>query len=155
MGVSRRGDMIKKEIEYETDFVKWARNQTYYLKNKEFSRLDIDNLIEEIECLGRSEKRTLQSYLEILLMHMLKLKYQRGKHTKSWDLSIKESNRKVQKTLSCNRCLKNDIKEILDDAYYSARLQAARETKLPEETFPEECPWNPTDLFPDLEKKYC
>jgi hypothetical protein len=86
---------------------------------------------------------------------MLKVKYQPEKHTTSWDLSIKEANHKVQKTLYENPSLKSKLKEIVDDAYFSARIKAALETEMEEKTFPETCPWKVKDIFPDLKKKYC
>jgi len=63
----------KTKLEYENDFSKWADNQATFLRKGDFSRLDRDNLAEEMESLGRSERRTLRSYLEVLLMHMLKV----------------------------------------------------------------------------------
>ena len=144
----------KEELEYDKDFYKWANNQAKFLRKQEFSKLDIDNLIEEIESLGRSEKRTLKSYLEILLMHKLKVDFQPKKHTKSWDASIKEANYKAKITLEENPSLKPKLRDILKDAYFSARLKAVVETGLSENTFPEECPWSLKDIFPDLEKKY-
>lgn len=140
--------------EYEKDFYKWINNQATLLKNREFLKLDIDTLIEEIESLGRSEKRTLKSYLENLLMHMLKAKYQPEMHTLFWDLSIKEAKHKAKTTLQENPSLKPLLKEMIKDAYFSARLRAALETKLKEETFPKTCPWNIAQLFEDIEKKY-
>jgi len=124
------------------------------LKKGDFTKLDIDNLIEEIESLGRSEKRALKSYLEVLLMHLLKCKYQPQEHSQSWDLSIKESRHKAWETLKDNPSLKPKLKEIVLDAYFTARLKAAKETKLQEDTFPNDCAWTLSELFPELEKKY-
>lgn len=140
---------------YDTDFSKWVRDQAEFLKEREFEKLDIDNLIEEIESLGRSEKRILESYLEKWLMHMLKIKFQPKKHTASWDNTIEISRHKAQKTLSENPSLKPKLKEIVEDAYFSARIMASTETGLAVANFPEECPWVLKELFPDLEKKYC
>lgn len=136
-----------KELEYEKDFYKWTRNQARFLKKQEFSNLDIENLIEEIESLGRSERRTLESYLEIMLMHMLKVKYQPKKHSKSWDLSIKNSRQKFKKVLKQNPSLKPKLPEILKDSYVSARLDAALETQLDEKIFPESCPWTLDEIL--------
>ncbi len=139
---------------YEKDFSKWANTQARLLKKGEYSKLDIDNLIEEIEDLSKREKQRLISHLEILLMHLLKVKFQPEMHTVSWDLSIKEARHKANKALRENPSLKSKLKEILEDAYFTARLKAALETKMPEKTFPEICPWDPKELFIDLEKKY-
>ena len=144
-----------KEIEYEKDFYKWVNNQAKFLRKGEFSKLDIDNLIEEIESLGKSERRTLESFLEKLLMHRLKVMFQPGMHTSSWDSTIKIASHKAQKTLDENPSLKPKLKEIIKNVYYSARLLASGETGLMEDTFPEECPWTLKEIFPNLEKKYC
>ncbi len=146
---------VRKELEYEKDFSNWANNQAKYLKRGEFEKLDMGNLIEEIADLSKREKQRLISYLEVLLMHMLKVKYQKTKQTGSWDRSIKVASHKVQKTLSENPSLKAKLKDIVDDAYFSARLEAANETELDENIFPEKCPWTLKEIFPDLEKKYC
>jgi hypothetical protein len=140
--------------EYEKDFSKWAHKQARFLKKRVFSKLDIDNLIEEIEDLSKREKQRLTSYLEILLMNKLKVAYQPSLHSPSWDASIKQAAYRAQKTLAENPSLKIKLKEILADAYFYARLKAVIETGLEEETFPPKCPWQLKELFPDLEKKY-
>lgn len=76
-----------QEIDYEVDFSAWATSQANFLKTGEFKKLDIDNLIEEIEDLSRRERDKLVSHLENLLMHKLKVKYQPTMHTASWDSS--------------------------------------------------------------------
>lgn len=144
----------KEELEYDKDFSKWANNQAKYLSKKEFEKLDIENLIEEIRDLGKREKQMLTSYLENLLMHLLKVKFQPEKRTNSWDNSIEIASHKAQKTLVENPSLKPKLKEIVKDAYFSARLLAASETNLNKETFPKECPWDLKELFPILESKY-
>jgi Domain of unknown function DUF29 len=113
---------VKEELEYDKDFSKWANNQAKHLRKGEFSKLDIDNLIEEIEDLSKRERDKLISHLEILLMHRLKVKFQPGMHTTSWDLSIKEANFKAQKALRENPSLKPKLKTIFSDAYFSARI---------------------------------
>ena len=72
---------------YEKDFFAWTEKQVQLLKNKDFEKLDIENLVEEIETLGRSEKRVIKSHLINLLMHMLKINYQTTHQSKSLFLS--------------------------------------------------------------------
>lgn len=127
---------------YENDFYKWTQEQSKLLNKGDYKRLDIENLIEEIQSLGRQERQLLQSYLKVLLMHMLKVKYQPLMHTHSWDISIKLSRLDAQKTLNENPSLKSQLDEILRDAYERARLEASKETGLPDNTFPKDCPWS-------------
>jgi hypothetical protein len=132
---------------YERDFYKWTENQIMFLKKKEFSKLDIDHLIEEIESLGRSEKRAIESYLSNLLLHLLKIHYQPAKHSRSWDNSIKHSKHKIGVLLKENPSLKRFLPTILEEAYFTARLNAISETGLKDEVFPETCPWRLNELF--------
>ncbi|HEY3527467.1 MAG TPA: DUF29 domain-containing protein [Nitrososphaeraceae archaeon] len=140
--------------QHRTDFYGWTRHQADLLRTKEFSKLDMDHLIEEIESMGNSERSRLRSHLKILLMHMLKKSYQPEMATVSWDLSIEGANLEVQEIISENPSLKPELKEILIKSYSLSRINAAKETMLNIDIFPEECPWTLKDIFPDLEKKY-
>lgn len=124
------------------DYCEWVTSQVEFLRKGELMSLDIQHLIEEIESLGNSERRALESHLENILMHMLKVKYQPEKHTRSWDLSIKESRYRANRVLKHNPSLKRELMELSDSAYFSARLRAEQETGLDEATFPEIREWN-------------
>lgn len=134
-------DLPSHKDAYEKDFYKWTRTQANLLKKEEFDKLDIQHLMVEIESLGNSEKRALESYLIILLMHLLKIEFQPTNHSKSWDLSVKNSRFRIARILQQNPSLKTKLPVLFKDAYYSARLEAAQETGLDENLFPEECPW--------------
>jgi hypothetical protein len=130
-----------KNSSYEKDFYLWAYHQADLLRHKNFEDIDIIHLVEELESLGTSEASKLQSHLTVLLLHLLKIEFQPKKHTRSWDLSIKNARYHANRTLTKNPSLKRHLPEIFKDAYFSARLSAAQETGLSEETFPEKCPW--------------
>lgn len=140
--------------EYDKDFYKWANQQAKFLKSGEYAKLDMDNLFEELEGLGKSEKFRLGSYLENALMHKLKVQFQPEKHSRSWDLSIKEAIFKAQQTLEENPSLKSKLRKILENAYFSAKIRAAKETEMEESIFPDECPWPLEEFFPRIPKKY-
>jgi hypothetical protein len=143
----------KKKLLYDKDFLKWTQEQANWLLKKEFEKLDIDNLREEIESLGISLQRALESYISNLLMHKLKIKYQPEMYTNSWDNSIKNADFQIEKLLRKTPSLKTYLPEIFKDAYYTARLEASSETKLKEEIFPKKCPWTIEELFPYLNTK--
>lgn len=63
---------------YDRDFYLWIEQMTTALSNRDFEAMDWSNLLEEIEDMGKSEKRSLESYLERLVEHILKLKYWRA-----------------------------------------------------------------------------
>jgi hypothetical protein len=130
----------KLEKGYDDDFFLWTKKQAKLLKSGELSKLDIKNLIEEIESLGKSDKRALLSHLIILLQHLLKKEYQASKATKSWDHSIRNATFQIELLLKDSPSLKKQIPSLLEEAYPYARKQAAEETKLELKTFPAECP---------------
>jgi hypothetical protein len=131
---------------YENDFFGWSIEQAHYIKQGQFEKLDIINLQEEIESMGKSEIRALESHLQNALMHMLKQKYQSERNGKSWQSSIKEAKIQANKILKKNPSLKYKLREIFDDAYEIARIAASRETNIDEEIFPINCPWEIEEL---------
>jgi hypothetical protein len=141
-------------ITYEQDFYSWTQEQAKLLRSGQLDCLDIPNLIEEIETMGRSEKRELESRLTVLLLHLLKWKYQEIRRSRSWQLSIDEQRIKFEETLEENPGLKPKLDELLKRAYRLAVIQASRETNLSKNIFPEQCPWElnqliKEDYYPD------
>ncbi len=141
-------------LNYVDDYYGWIEQQAEYIKRSEFDKLDKEHLIDEVLSLGNDEIRNITSFIEIFFMHMLKIKYQPYMHTRSWDLSIKICQNKFKKILKKNPSLKPLLKEIIYDSYESARLEAAKETGLDENIFPEHCLWSVKDIFPEIEDKY-
>jgi len=126
---------------YEADFYGWTQRQADRLRARDMANLDVENLIEEIESMGRSEKRELTSRLELLLMHLLKWQYQPNFRSKSWQLTVKEQRRRVAEHLGENPSLKGMLTEAYEKAYGFAVLEAEHETGLDESVFPTRCPW--------------
>ncbi len=132
---------------YELDFYLWLENTANLLKKRQLNAIDYDNLIEEIESMGRSEKDALESNLEQLLMHLLKWKYQPDKRSNSWQYSIAEHCLRLKKAFKKSPSLKRYLEEVFDDCYQDARLLASRETGLSKETFPIICPFAKENIF--------
>lgn len=126
---------------YDKDFFKWTRSQVSLLKKGQIDKIDVANLIEEIESLGKSDKRSLNSHLINLLMHMLKLKYQKREDTSSWETSISNARLEIELLLEDSPSLKNALKTSFNHCYELARKKAAVETKMDIKKFPIECPW--------------
>lgn len=127
---------------YDTDFYTWTQQQAGLLKAGRFSDVDIENIIEEIESMGRSEKRELESRLAVLLQHLLKWQYQPARRGKSWELTIKWQRMDFLKVLRDNPGLKSKLAGILLDAYQTAVVKASEETGYDEKVFPSVCPWS-------------
>ncbi|NJO93400.1 MAG: DUF29 domain-containing protein [Hydrococcus sp. RM1_1_31] len=123
---------------YEQDFSLWLETTADLLRKKDFARLDLENLIEEIEAMGRSEKRELYNRLIVLLMHLLKWEYQPSHRSNSWLSTINEQRRQIIKLLADSPSLKNYLQENFPECYQIARKDASSETGLPIENFPEQ-----------------
>ena len=126
---------------YESDFYLWLSTTAQLLRKGNFSELDLDNLIEEIEGMARKEKQALKSNLRILLMHLLKWKYQSDKRTNSWRSTIREHRKRLKDAFKDSPSLKPYYLEIFADAYQDARELAADETGLSFDTFPVNSPF--------------
>jgi hypothetical protein len=134
--------------DYDRDFYAWTLAQAEALRAKDWQALDPEHLAEEIEGLGKRDRRALQSNLRILLLHLLKVAHQRQPRL-SWLRSIRNSREAIELVLGDSPSLRRELPDSLAWAYPKARRAAAEETKLPLATFPEQCPWNLDQLQDD------
>ena len=132
---------------YETDFNLWLEETARLLKENKLEQLDIENLIEEIEAMGRSEKRGFCSNLEQLLLHLLKWKYQLNKRSGSWESYIIEHRNRMLDDLEDSPSYKPYYEQIFDKCYQNARKYAEAETGLSIKTFPEICPFSKIEVL--------
>lgn len=132
---------------YERDIYSWANAQAALLREGRFAELDVANVAEEIESLGRSERSSLRSYLALVLQHMLKWDHQPEKRTRSWATSINVHRHHARRTLKRNPGLKHDLDETLAEAYETAVLLAADESGLLPQDFPRACPYGYDELM--------
>jgi len=126
---------------YDSDFYGWAQTQADVLRAGNFASLDLGNLIEEIEDMGKSRQRELESRLEILLMHLLKWQFQPKRKGKSWEFTIAEQRHRIAKLLRKNPSLNSHSQASLAEAYEDAVRLAGQETNLSQSKFPVQCPW--------------
>jgi hypothetical protein len=144
--VVTKSQLELKEI-YEQDFNQWLKITANLLQQKKFKEIDLDNLIIELESMGKSNKRELISRLIILIMHLLKWKYQPQKQSKSWLSTINEQRLQLELILEQNPSLKREIEQIITQRYGKARKMASQETRLDLQLFPSENPFNLTEIL--------
>ncbi len=126
---------------YERDFYAWTQEQANLIRQGKLSEIDTLHLIDEIESMGRSEKRALKSRLAVLLMHLLKWQYQPAFRGTSWTVTIRNQRWEISELLEDNPSLKPWATDTMLEAYKQARLNAQTETGLSLANFPETCPW--------------
>jgi hypothetical protein len=121
---------------YETDFYRWTQETAELLKQRRFSEVDLAALIDEVEDMGKSQRRALKRRLTLLLVHLLKWQYQPTHRGRSWQQTLRNQRKGIRKELKANPSLKPRLSEIGEDAYDDAIGEAALETGLDETTFP-------------------
>ncbi|MEA5621310.1 DUF29 domain-containing protein [Cronbergia sp. UHCC 0137] len=132
---------------YETDFNLWLEQTACLLKEGKLDQLDIENLLEEIEGMSRSEKDALESNLIRVFQHLLKWNYQPQKRSPSWSYTIIEHSRRLNKAFKNSPSLKRHFDSVFDECYYEACKAAAVETQSLLATFPELCPFSKSDVL--------
>ncbi|MBG1270026.1 DUF29 domain-containing protein [Nostoc sp. WHI] len=132
---------INEKNLYEQDFYLWTQTLAQQLKENNFNEIDIPNLVEEIESMGRSEKRELKNRLIVLLMHLLKWQYQPEKRSESWRSTISEQRICIETLLEDSPSLQPLLVEVFEDCYQKARLKASEETGIKLNFFPQESPF--------------
>jgi hypothetical protein len=132
---------------YDTDYLKWIESTVENLRLQNYSNIDWENLIEEIEDMGRSERRSLESNLIVVLTHLLKWQYQPEFRSGSWKGSLVEHRRRIRKAIDESPSLKPYLEEVFAECYSDAVEQASAETELPMETFPQACPYSAAEVL--------
>jgi hypothetical protein len=136
---------------YEADYYAWIEEQVRALRMGHLENLDGENVAEELEDLGKSVRRELQSRLELILSHLLKFKYQPEKRSPSWENTLLEQRDRVSDLLMKNPSLRSSLDEDLIDAYRYARGAVGNDMGLvPREwrrRFPSECPWSMIEIL--------
>jgi hypothetical protein len=126
---------------YDSDYALWCAEQGALLRAGELGGLDRENVAEEIESLGRSERGEIESRLNVLLVHLLKWKHQPSERSGSWEGTILEQRNRLHRRLAESPSLKNHPAEVLAEEYASARLKTSGETGLPRSAFADRCPF--------------
>ena len=132
---------------YDQDFLAWTRDQADALRRRSANELDWENLLEEVESLGKQQRSELRSHLIILLVHLLKWRLQPERRGRSWELTIAEQRKEAQRVLRQNPSLQPELSTVMAEAYETAVLRAERETRLAASAFPEMMPFDVQEVL--------
>lgn len=127
---------------HDHDAYAWALEQAALLRSGKLDQLDLEHLAEEIEGMGKRERRALIGQLARLLTYLLKWDHQPERRTRSCRLSLQDAQVKVNRLLDDNPSLKASMPELMAKAYEDARRAAAIETDREPDSFPEACPYS-------------
>ncbi|MBD2301647.1 DUF29 domain-containing protein [Nostoc sp. FACHB-87] len=135
---------------YEQDFYLWTQNTVKLLQEGKLEQLDITNLIEEIDSMGRSEKKELKNRLIILIEHLLKLQFwtaEKDDNSRGWRNTVVEQRRQIIYLLEDSPSLKSVLEDVFLDCYTNARNDTIRKYQLNSELFPKESPFSVTQIL--------
>ena len=127
---------------YEVDFVAWLEDQAQHARRQEIASLDLENIAEELEGMARSDRREIRNRLIVLLVHLLKHKFQPRRRSRGWRATIAEQRQRIATVIDDSPSLQPFPASIINRCYADARSQAALETSLSAGDFPETCPFS-------------
>jgi len=132
---------------YSTDFSLWIDQTTQLLQERRWQEIDLPRLIEEVEDLGKSERRGIASQLTRLLLYLLKWQYQPDRRSDSWLDSITDARTQIELIIEDSPSLQAYPAEQLETSYQRARRQVAQQTNLESAVFPANCPYSLTQVL--------
>jgi len=133
--------------EYEQDLYAWLTGNAQLLRQGRLSEIDAEHIAEELEDMGKSERRAIESYLRVLILHLLKWHYQPSLRGPSWQQSIDNARDEIERRLQDSPSLRPRLSELIAARYGNVRKNAMRETGLPLQTFSETCPFSIAQLL--------
>jgi hypothetical protein len=132
---------------YNEDYAGWVEDTARAIEDGRFDQIDRAALADEVRDLGKSERARIESALRILVLHLLKTKYQPDKRTRSWEASIRVQRKHAAEFLRESPSLRPDLPKLLSNAYDDARIDAANETGIDIDTFPDTCEWTVEEVL--------
>jgi Domain of unknown function DUF29 len=139
--------MPRNSVAYDADFFAWTMEQARLLREGALSEIDTLNLAEEIESMGKNNRRELGSRLVVLLMHLLKWSYQPNRRSPSWATTVRDQRDEIEELLADSPSLRSAVEDTLSTVYARALRKAVSETGLPEATFPANCPFTAEQIL--------
>lgn len=146
-------ERIGQSTPYDRDIARWSTEQAAHLRAGRFDALDRENIAEEIESLGRSDRREIRSRIGVILLHLLKWEFQPEKRKVGWRSTLREQRHQLEVVFEESPSLVTFAQDIFARDYDLARAKATDETGLPPATFPKICPYSfdsvvDRDFFP-------
>lgn len=132
--------------DYERDLHQWLMSSAHLMRQRSFNEVDAEQIAEELEAMGKRERRELISRLTILLAHLLKWQYQPARRTRSWQNTLAIQRSELSDLLEDSPSLRYELEQTIDRAYERAKLIAEDETGPEAAIFPQECPYALEDI---------
>lgn len=140
-------NLAETQADYDVDYHAWLTSNAALLRAGRLADIDAMQIAEELDDMGKSERRAIESWLKVLILHLLKWRLQPMRRGVSWQQSIDNARDEIVQRLQDSPSLKPRLDEMIAARYSAVRRMAMRETGLPLDTFPESCPFAVEDLL--------
>jgi len=140
---------LAEPVAYDRDYHAWLLESAALLREGQLPEVDLAQLAEELEDMGRSERRAIESYLKVLIVHLLKWQHQPERRGSSWQLSITNARDAISRRLHESPSLRPQLPEMVTERYPNARQHTALETGLAPSELPQSCPFSVAQLLDD------
>jgi hypothetical protein len=144
-----RSAKVEREPGYDEDFVLWTGRQAALIRAGRFELVDWENVAEEVESLGVSDRRQLRNRLAVLMMHLLKWQLQPMHRSRSWQSTIRVQRGRIERLLKDSPSLRREVADLARDEYPAAREEASAETGFAARTFPKSLPYTAEQILDD------
>ena len=134
--------MTTQCVDYDEDLYEWAMHNARLLRQQRFTEIDYEHIAEELEDMGKSERRGLESHIKNVLLHLLKWRFQPALRGASWRQSIRNGRIAIDKIFRDSPSLQSRLADIVTHEYPNARDDAVDETGMDQTCFPEHCPFS-------------
>ena len=141
--------MVTVSESYERDYYAWAMKNAQLIRQGKLSEIDLNNIAEELEDVGKSERRALRNHIKNVILHLLKWRYQPNFREASWRQSVRNGRIAIHEIVTESPSLNRDIAQLIESEYSSAQADAVDETGLSASTFPPTCPFSESQMSDD------
>lgn len=132
---------------YGSDFFAWTQETARLVREGRFTEVDLNAIAEEIESLGRSDRREVVNRLKVLIMHLLKWKMQPERRSGIWQSTITEQRQRLEQVLSDSPSLRACLDSFVAEAYPRAARKAVYQMRLLQNPFPPQCPYTAAEIL--------
>ena len=132
---------------YDDDFVEWTRHTAALLRAGRNVEIDLGHLAEEVEDMGKRDRRALEARLQVLLVHLLKWQHQPARRSGSWRGTIRTQRSRMKRILRDSPSLRVALPDVLQEVYPEAVAVAVDQTGLLDATFPKRCSYGLDELL--------
>lgn len=139
--------LTQRTVDFQQDYYAWTIQTASRLREGRFGEIDALQIAEELESIGKREKRELMNQLSVLIAHLLKWQFQPAKRSRSWRNTILTQREEIEALLEDSPSLRSELLTLVPVAFTRARRLAENETGIEQEMFGETCPFTLEEIL--------